>query len=178
MSDRRVEVSGACIFAGVEGSRSVLVEVQALVASSFLATPRRAAVGCDLNRLAMMLAILNSRLKVNLSNKEVYLNIVGGMKLSEPALDLAIIVSLVSAAKNVKIPYDTAFFGEVGLSGELRQVAHIEHRVNEAVKLGFKRVILPYSNKQLDEDIVELCYIKHIRELASVLGYSQDTKTK
>ncbi len=166
MSDRDLDISGSCIFAGLEGSRSILVEVQALVVPSFLATPRRAAIGWDSNRLAMVIAILNSRLGINLMDKEVYLNVAGGLKITEPALDLAVIVALISAVRDIKVPRDTTFFGEIGLSGELRQVVHSESRINETIKLGFKRVVMPVNNK-IENNNIKLHCISHITELAT-----------
>lgn len=164
MSDRDNDISGSCIFAGIEGSRSLLVEVQSLVVPSFLATPRRSAIGWDTNRLAMILAILNARLNINMMDKEVYLNIAGGLKIVEPAIDLAVLVSLVSAVRDINIPRDTVFFGEIGLSGELRQVVQVESRINEAVKLGFKHIIMSYDNKEYDPKI-KITKIKYVGDL-------------
>ncbi len=164
------QVSGSCIFAGMEGTRSILTEVQALVVSSFIPMPRRAAIGSDITRLSMLIAILNARLNIDLSNKEIYLNIVGGLKIDEPALDIAVIVALLSAARNIPIRRDTVYFGEVGLSGELRQVAQVESRVKEAEKLGIKRVIMPSStkkNNKISENIEIVC-VKHITNLLKI----------
>lgn len=172
MSHSNQEVSGACVFAGIEGSRSILVEIQSLVASSFLPTPRRAAIGWDSNRLAMMIAILNARYGLNLTDKEVYLNVAGGLKIIEPAVDLPVIASLISAAKGTVIPRDIALFGEVGLSGELRQVVQVESRINEAIKLGFKQIIMPKDGKKYD-DSIEFIQIEHINELSRVLSQNR-----
>ncbi|CAL7960699.1 DNA repair protein RadA [Alphaproteobacteria bacterium] len=169
MPDKNQKISGSCIFAGIEGTRSILVEVQALVAQSFLVTPRRAAVGCDNNRLAMIIAILNARLNLNLMNKEVYLNIAGGLKINEPAIDLAVAIALISAAHSVTIERDTVFFGEIGLLGELRQVIHVESRINEAKKLGFKKIVMPYDKKNHVNMDIEIAYVKNITEIAKIL---------
>jgi DNA repair protein RadA/Sms len=143
LSHREEELSGCAVFAGMEGSRPMLVEVQALVAPSFLATPRRAVVGWDSARLAMLLAVLEARCGIRLSDKEVYLNVTGGFRIQEPAADLAVAAALLSALSDQPIPKDTAIFGEIGLSGEVRAVAHMERRLKEAGKLGFRSVWTP-----------------------------------
>lgn len=177
MTNRSEDITGSCIFAGLEGTRSILVEVQALVVHSYIPVPRRAAIGWDYNRLAMIIAILNARLGLNLMDKEVYLNIAGGLKITEPAIDLAVFVALISASRNIKIPHNTVFFGEVGLSGELRQVIHAENRVNEASKLGFTHIVMPYNNNdqqyiQRDND-VHISHIRHISDLLKGLSKMQ-----
>ena len=143
LSSHTDDISGSCVFAGMEASRPILVEIQALVVSSFLATPRRAVVGWDANRLAMIIAVLNARYNINLLDKEVYLNVASGFKISEPAADLAVAAVLISAATGKSIPKDMVFFGEVGLSGEVRQVVNFDTRLSEAKKLGFKRAVIP-----------------------------------
>jgi DNA repair protein RadA/Sms len=142
------DVSGSCIFAGMEGTRPILVEVQALVVPSFLASPRRAVVGWDHNRLAMVIAVLNARFGLNLLDKEVYLNVAGGLRINEPAADLAVAMALISSSRNLPISREDVFFGEIALSGEVRQVSHVEARLAEAAKLGFSRAIIP-NNPQL-----------------------------
>ncbi len=169
MPENRQNISGSCVFAGIEGTRGILVEVQALVVPSFLPTPRRAAIGWDNNRLSMMIAILNARMGVNMMDKEVYLNVAGGMKINDPGLDLAVAVALVSAYKNIIISHDTAFFGEVGLLGELRSVSHIDVRVKECKKLGFKTIVTSVYSK-CDSDDICVYQIRHIREIAKLLN--------
>lgn len=169
MPTHELNVSGSCIFAGLEGTRPILVEIQALVAPSFLASPRRAAIGWDSNRLAMMIAILNTRFGINLSNKEVYLNVVGGLKITEPAADLAVIMALISSIKNIPLDHNTVFFGEVGLSGELRQVAHYESRLNEAVKLGLEKAVMPFERKNNSCNIEQIS-VKHVLELKQLFN--------
>jgi len=164
LPSRESQVSGSCIFAGLEGTRPVLLEIQALVVPSFLATPRRAVVGWDTNRLAMMIAVLNARFNINLLDKEVYLNVAGGLRIAEPAADLAVIAALISAAKNIPIERDQVFLGEVGLSGELRQVVHTDIRLNEAHKLGFQKAYIPATSKKSACKIA-LMSVNHIREL-------------
>lgn len=158
------ELPGSCIFVGLEGTRPILLEIQALVVPSFLPTPRRAVVGWDINRLAMMIAVLNSRFGINLLDKEVYLNVTGGLRINEPAADLAVLVALISAHKNLSVSRDTVFFGEVGLSGELRNVVNYDARINEAEKLGFKQAFTPLPKKKISCGM-SLSGTKHIREL-------------
>lgn len=134
---------GSVIFAAMEGSRPLLVEVQALVSPSVFGFPKRSAVGVDLNRLGLLCAVITKRGGVNLSNSDVYVNIVGGLKINEPALDLAIILAIASATKNAIIDSSTVVFGEVGLSGEIRSVNNTDRRLKEAKKLGFSKAITP-----------------------------------
>lgn len=170
LSSKSSDVPGSAIYAGIEGSRPILLEIQALVAPSYLATPRRAVIGWDTNRLAMMIAVLNSRYGINLLDKEVYLNVVGGLKITEPAADLAAVATLISSFKNSIIPSDIVFFGEVGLSGEVRQVVNYDLRINEAEKLGFKKVIAPQNPKsKLAKCGIDVVTIKHISELNDLL---------
>ncbi len=143
LSERRGNASGSAVFAGIEGSRPLLVEIQALVASSPLATPRRAVVGWDGARLAMILAVLETRCNVVLHDKEVYLNVAGGIAVREPAADLAVAAALLSSLTGIPVPEGTVVFGEIGLSGEVRQVGRADARLKESEKLGFKAAITP-----------------------------------
>jgi DNA repair protein RadA/Sms len=136
-------VPGAAVFAGIEGTRPVLVEIQALVAPSTLAAPRRAVVGWDTARLAMVIAVLDTRCGLTLSGHDVYLSVAGGLRVSEPAADLAVAAALVSALADTPAPDATLFFGEVGLSGEVRPVGSRDARLREAAKLGFTAAIVP-----------------------------------
>ncbi|HVO04365.1 MAG TPA: DNA repair protein RadA [Candidatus Cybelea sp.] len=145
LAERRGNVSGAAVFAGIEGTRPVLVEVQALVSASAQATPRRAVVGWDGNRLAMILAVLEARCSLGFAGNEVYLNIAGGLRIAEPAADLACALALVSALTDRPVPDDVAIFGEVGLSGEVRRVTQAESRLKESAKLGFRRALAPQA---------------------------------
>ena len=147
LAERRGSVAGAAVFAGLEGSRPVLVEIQALVSPSPLATPRRAVVGWDGGRLAMVLAVLEARCGLVLAGKEVYLNVVGGLRVREPAADLAVAAALVSAATDRPVPAETVVFGEIGLSGEIRAVSQAEARLKEAAKLGFTGAWTPPRRK-------------------------------
>lgn len=137
LSQRQSDVTGSAVFAGLEGTRPLLVEVQALVAPAPYGTPRRAVIGWDTNRLAMILAVLEARCGLMFSGSEIYLNMAGGMRISEPAADLAVAAALISALQGSPIPGEMVFFGEIGLSGEIRPVAQPELRMKEALKLGF-----------------------------------------
>ena len=143
LAERRGEVSGSAVFAGMEGTRPVLVEIQALVAPSPLGTPRRAVVGWDGNRLAMILAVLDARCGLTLGANDIYLNVAGGLRIAEPAADLAVAAALISAATQQPVPAETVVFGEIGLSGEVRPVAQAEARLKEAGKLGFTAAWMP-----------------------------------
>jgi DNA repair protein RadA/Sms len=143
LAERRGNVSGSAVFAGLEGSRPVLVEVQALLAPSSGGSPRRSVVGWDGSRLSMLLAVLESRCGLSLGQSDVYLNIAGGLRILEPAADLAVAAALVSAATDRPTDPGAVYFGEVGLSGEVRQVAQAESRLREAHKLGFTAATLP-----------------------------------
>jgi DNA repair protein RadA/Sms len=143
LAERRGQVSGACVFAGIEGTRPVLVEIQALVAPSSFATPRHAVVGWDTNRLAMVLAVLEARCGVIIGANDVYLNVAGGLRIGEPAADLAVAAALVSSLADEAVPADMCVFGEIGLGGEVRPVGHREARLREAAKLGFRSALIP-----------------------------------
>ena len=143
LAERRGHVSGSAVFAGIEGTRPVLLEVQALLSPSGGGSPRRALVGADPARLAMLVAVLEARCGMKLGSFDIHLNIAGGLRVTEPAADLAIAAALASAAADKPTDPDAVFFGEVGLSGEVRQVAQADARLKEAVKLGFSRAVLP-----------------------------------
>lgn len=143
LAQRQNDVAGSAVLAGLEGTRPVLVEVQALVAPSALGTPRRAVIGWDSNRLAMVLAVLETRCGVTLSSSDIFLNIAGGIRISEPAADLAVAAALLSSQSNIPVPGNTVFFGEVGLAGEIRAVSQPDIRLKEAAKLGFDRAVIP-----------------------------------
>ncbi len=147
LADRTEEVPGAAVFAGIEGTRPLLVEIQALVVRSTQATPRRAVVGWDSGRLAMVLAVLEARCGLGFGGCEVYLNVAGGLRIAEPAADLAVAAALVSGLTGTPTPPDTVVFGEIGLAGEVRAVSQPELRLREAHKLGFRRAILPARSK-------------------------------
>ncbi|MEW5421838.1 DNA repair protein RadA [Amorphus sp. 3PC139-8] len=143
LGERDTASPGAAVFAGMEGTRPLLVEIQALVAPTSLGTPRRAVVGWDSNRLAMVIAVLEARCGVRLAGSDVYLAVAGGLRIGEPAADLAVAAALVSSLAGLALPSDCVYFGEVSLSGRVRSVAHAAGRLKEAVKLGFGQAVVP-----------------------------------
>jgi DNA repair protein RadA/Sms len=143
LSQRDLGTPGTAVFAGIEGTRPILVELQALVAPTSLGTPRRAVIGWDPGRLAMVLAVLEAHCGVKLGGHDVYLNVAGGLRIAEPAADLAAAAALVSSLANAPLPADAVYFGEISLSGAIRPVAQTAARLKEAQKLGFARAILP-----------------------------------
>lgn len=170
--------SGTVVYGGIEGTRPLLIEIQSLIAPSYMPSPRRAVVGWDNNRLAMIIAILGARFGLNLSDKEVYLNVVGGIEINETAADLAVACSLISAAYDIAIPYSMIAVGEVGLTGEVRMVSNLELRLKEAYKLGFKNCIIPKLNEKNKNFLsikksfpdMEITTISHIRELSKLFS--------
>ena len=163
LMERDNNVPGTAIFAGIEGTRPILVEVQALICPSNMPTPRRAVVGWDQNRLAMILAVLSVRFGLNLSTYEVYLTIAGGLKITEPAVDLAVAAAIISAAKNIPLPDKSIFFGEIGLSGEVRKVSHTEQRLKEAKKLGFHQAFCNAGKEDINE--LKINKTMHVRQI-------------
>ena len=147
LSERGEAVPGAAVFAGIEGTRPVLTEIQALVAPSTLASPRRTVVGLDAGRVSTILAVLEARCAIPFAGLDVFLNVAGGMRVTEPAADLAIAAALLSAREDHPLPGDGVIFGEISLSGALRPVAQAENRLKEARKLGFTRAIVPEAQK-------------------------------
>jgi DNA repair protein RadA/Sms len=161
------QVPGSVVFAGIEGTRPLLCEVQALVANSSLAMPRRTCVGYDAGRLSMILAVLQTRCKLNVSSKDVYLNIAGGLKVNDPSADLAIALAIVSSLRNAPLPQGLICFGEIGLAGEIRPSMHALLRLKEAKKLGFHQALCAAlaedekSAKHLSIRVKNLDYIQH-----------------
>jgi len=170
LSDRQKNISGTAIFAGLEGTRPILIEVQALVTPSTLVSPRRTIVGWDIARLSMLCAVLESRCKIHLSNMDIFLNIAGGIKIFEPAADLAVAAAIISSIKNVPISYSSVFFGEVGLSGEIRKITQPELRIKEAKKLGFKNITLPTKQKVIIEENMSYNNITLLRDLVDLIN--------
>lgn len=184
LADRQDNVTGSAVLAALEGSRPVLVEVQALVAPTGFSTPRRAVIGWDQGRLAMMTAVLEARCGLQLSGCDVYLNIAGGLRISEPAADMAVAAALISSLTEISIPADMVFFGEVGLAGEIRPVAQPDLRLKESGKLGFHQAIVPVIPGKADKKSKEkakamtLYDCSHISDLISSiqhLGRKQKT---
>ena len=174
LGDRDAKAPGAAVFAGVEGTRPLLVEIQALVAPSSLGMPRRAVVGWDSNRLSMLLAVLDARCGVSLAQHDVYLNVAGGMKITEPAADLAAAAALLSSLSGDALPVDHVYFGEISLSGAVRTAGHMATRLKEAQKLGFKRAFMPAAG-DLEVTIPKLGLqrLSHLRELAQAVAPCQ-----
>lgn len=156
LAERQGNVSGSCVFAGIEGSRPVLVEIQALVSPTSYASPKRAVVGWDGNRMAMVLAVLEARCGMNFSSQDIYLNIAGGLRISEPAADLAVAMAVISSMTNKPLPADMVIFGEIGLSGEIRAVSQPSMRLKEASKLGFASAITPPTHSKEKKVNVEI----------------------
>ena len=177
LEGRPVNATGAAVTCLAEGSRALLLEVQGLVAETQFNLARRQSNGMDYNRLSMLIAVLSKRAGLNLANMDAYINIAGGIRVTEPSVDLAVCAALISAFKNKAIPGDTVIFGEVGLSGEVRAVPQAYDRVREAVKLGFSRVIMPEINikglKRSGKDVsslnADVIGVKFISELFAVL---------
>ena len=173
LSQRQEQISGSAVFAGMEGTGPVLVEIQALVAPSPLGTPRRAVIGWDQSRLSMVLAVLEARCGVIIGPNDVYLNVAGGLKISEPAADLAVAAALVSSLSGVPVPADMVIFGEVGLSGEVRHVGQLDQRMKEASKLGFKNAMIPgLANKKPPQTGLRLTEMKQLKDILPL--FSED----
>ncbi|HEY6921350.1 MAG TPA: DNA repair protein RadA [Methyloceanibacter sp.] len=172
LSDRDRNAPGTAVFAGMEGTRPILVEIQALVAPSLLGTPRRAVVGWDPNRLAMLLAVLEARCGVRLGSHDVYLNVAGGLRLQEPAADLAAAAALISSLTGRPAPEDTVYFGEVSLTGAVRAVGHRDQRLKEAAKLGFARAAVPAMAGEGDRESkdIGLSPLSQLDELVALFG--------
>lgn len=171
LSERNIKVSGNCISCVMEGSRPILAEIQSLVCSSGYGNPRRMSTGYDLNRLNLLLAVLEKRMGYRFSATDTYLNVVGGLKLDEPAADLSAALALISGLKDVPLPDDVVAIGEIGLSGEVRSVSRISARISEAARLGFKRCIVPRSSIKNTEPNSKITVIgvRNIREAVAHL---------
>ena len=171
LAGRAVNASGSVVTCSIEGTRPMLLELQALVTESNFGMPRRTAVGIDYNRVNLIMAVLEKRLGVPLGGYDAYVNITGGIKINEPAIDLGLVLAIVSSFKNKPIDDNTVAFGEIGLSGEVRSVSNVSQRVNEAVKLGFKRCIIPKVSVSELEDTsgVEIISIDNLTNLTNIL---------
>ena len=172
LSERDEKTSGSVVVASMEGTRSLLIELQALVTPSVFGMPRRTANGIDYNRLTLLIAVLEKKAGLLLGNQDVYLNVVGGIRINEPAIDLGIILAAASSFKNISIPREVVAIGEVGLTGEVRAVNLIEKRIKEAEKLGFKTCIIPENNKKLlkEKFKLDIIGVKNIVEAMKYLG--------
>ena len=174
LSGRPTKVPGTCVACIMEGSRPILAEVQGLATSSGFGNPRRMSTGFDYNRMSLLLAVLEKRAGYFFSNLDAYLNVVGGLRLDEPAADLAVAMALVSSLKEIPIKDDALAFGEIGLAGEIRSVNHVQARVMEADRLGFHHCILPYHNVKALSSIIpqlniQLIGVRELREAFDAL---------
>jgi DNA repair protein RadA/Sms len=167
LSDRNTPVAGSAVFAGIEGTRPVLTEIQALVTPSTLGTPRRTVVGLDSGRLSTILAVLEARCGIPFAGLDVFLNVAGGLRVNEPAADLAVAAALLSAREDVAIPPDMVLFGEISLSGALRPVGQTENRLKEASKLGFQQATVPSGSKT---DLGAGMQISEVADLTAFVG--------
>lgn len=175
LEERSKSSLGSAIFASVEGTRPLLCEVQALTLSTQMAMPRRTSLGIDLNRLHLLTAVLDRHLDLRLAASDIYINVVGGLKLIEPAADLAVAAAILSTESRQELDPNTVFFGEVGLTGEVRGVSFVDVRIREADKLGFSNFVLPLSNQKHLETLKlpkekKITFIKNVRELSRAIA--------
>ena len=172
ISEGNDKYSGSVIVCTIEGTRPLLVEIQALTTMSVYGIPKRTANGVDFNRLALLIAVLEKRANLAIGNQDVYLNVVSGMKISEPAIDLGIALVVSSSFKNISIPKDIAVIGEVGLTGEIRSVNLIDKRLKEIERLGFKKCLIPENNKKnLKESYnLDIIGVKNINDALRAVG--------
>ena len=169
LSGRMENAMGSSVFTALEGARTILMEVQALTKYTSFGNPQRSTSGFPGNRLSILLAVLQRFTSTKLDSEDVFVNVVGGLKITEPAADLAVIASLISSKKKVTLPQDTIFCGEVGLSGEIRQVSHIKKRIQEAEKLGFKKAIIPKQKKKIESKL-DLIEVQSVGELERIIS--------
>jgi DNA repair protein RadA/Sms len=151
LAERLPDAAGSAIAVTMEGTRPLLVEIQALASTTSFGLPRRTANGVDLNRLLLLVAVLSKRVGLRLHDQDVFVNVIGGLRINEPAADLAVALAITSSLRNLPLPSDLAAVGEIGLSGELRTVSQLSRRLNEAAKLGFKRCVVPGTHRRLQE---------------------------
>ena len=171
LSNRDEEVAGSIVVSSMEGTRPLLMEVQALVVPTNHGNPRNTATGVDRHRIALLIAVLNKRVGIDVGGADVFVNITGGMRIAEPGIDLGVLMAIASSYREIPIDRQTVMIGEVGLGGEIRPVTHVERRIREAAKLGFKRAIFPEYNRkglEIDEDIA-LVGVKDVYDSLSVL---------
>lgn len=177
LAERERDIPGSCVFAGMEGTRPVLVEIQALTAPTALGTPRRAVVGWDTGRLAMMIAVLEARCGLAFGGADVYLNVAGGLRIGEPAADLAVAAALASAHLGLPLAADIVVFGEIGLAGEVRAVARADIRLKEAAKLGFARAVIPARRPVTAPANLLVEEVGHVMELLAMVRGSTSVRS-
>jgi DNA repair protein RadA/Sms len=172
LSEMPINVPGSVVTVSLEGTRPLLVEIQALVTASSFGVPRRTALGVDYNRLNLLIAVLDKRIGMHLGGMDVFVNVVGGLRIDEPAIDMGVIASIASSFKNRAVDAGTFTFGEVGLSGEIRGINQAEARLKEAAKLGFKKGIVPVSNAHIKSEAgIEIIGIKNVEEALEILFF-------
>jgi DNA repair protein RadA/Sms len=164
LEERKNEVPGSCVAATLEGSRSFLIEIQALTSQTFFGYPRRTAAGYDFNRLQLLIAVLSKRARLKLDNQDIYINVAGGIKIKEPAADLACILAIASAYLGKQVDPELVAMGEVGLSGEIRSASQIEKRIKEAESLGFKKILIPNTKTNIKSNKCEIVKVKTVQE--------------
>lgn len=174
LSERPENVPGSVVVSGIEGTRPILIEIQALVCPTNFGTPRRMATGIDYNRITLLMAVLEKRVGMQLHNSDAYVNVVGGLKIDEPATDLGVITAIASSFRNIAVNTDTVLMGEVGLTGEVRGVSQIDKRIMEAVRTGFKTCIIPRGNIKLVNQVrglegIEIKAVGSVRETLDLL---------
>jgi DNA repair protein RadA/Sms len=177
LAERLPDAAGSTIAVTMEGTRPLLVEIQALASTTSFGLPRRTANGVDLNRLLLLVAVLSKRVGLRLFDQDVFINVVGGLRINEPAADLAVALAIASSFQNVPLPEDLAAVGEVGLSGELRAVSHLSRRLNEAAKLGFRRCVVPATHRRVGEAPAGMEVIP-ARSVADALGIAIGGKNR
>ena len=167
LSDTQENLPGTVIVPAIEGTRTILVEIQALVTQTIFGMPRRTANGIDYNRVNLLMAVIEKNAGILLGNYDAYVNVVGGFKINEPAVDLGVILSIISSFKNIPISKDIVVIGEVGLTGEIRSVSMIENRIKEAQKMGFKKCIIPKNNADnLNGKFdIDICGVKTVKDV-------------
>ncbi len=173
LSERPHNVSGSTVVASLEGTRPLMVEIQALVSQTNFGMPRRTSIGVDFNRVNLLIAVLEKRAGMHLGGMDVFINVVGGLKIVEPAVDLGIIATIASSTREISIKPDTFVFGEIGLSGEVRAVARAEARLKEAAKIGFKRAVIPAGNtlKIANMEGLQVIGIRDVEEFLEAILY-------
>lgn len=171
IGDREEDILGTIVAPSIEGTRPILIEIQALTTKTFFGMPRRSSNGIDYNKLNLLIAVIEKYTKIPLSSQDVYINIVGGIKINEPAVDLAVVLAIISSYKSIAIKNEVAVIGEVGLTGEIRNVSNIEKRIKEVEKLGFKKIIIPLSNYQkLDKRVKYKIEIKPVKNIVEAIN--------
>ncbi|RCL03823.1 MAG: DNA repair protein [Candidatus Tokpelaia sp. JSC161] len=179
LSERNGNTPGAAVFAGMKGTRTVLVEIQALVSPSALGIPRRTVLGWDGNRLSMILAVLENHGGIGFSNHDVYLNVAGGYRITEPAADLAVVAALISSLTNISLPSECVYFGEISLSGSFRAVTYTKQRLKEIENIGFQTAVLPYMNLDTNQLSLKLHPVTQLPDIiAHITSLNQTTSNR